>query len=207
MLIINEGLADGVEHVREIPVQAMASFSELLGYADLTEALEAIITEQDTRGDDSPQDAFAEAYHLLTHRERAREDEAAKAKDEGTRDDPRSPRLRAAFAARRAVHEPVDGGPCVMDRCRAEARAKLKVPAPSRNSGAGLRSVAAKTKRRDELAQVVSQVAPQVERLRGEFLHHLTGRNDDPLAEVTAEQVEPVDPVQAIFQKYQGGQP
>lgn len=205
MLVINEGVQDdGAELVREIPVQAIASWSEMLGYADPAEALAAIIAEQDQRDEDNPvRDPFNEAQQLLAHRERAREDEAVKAQREGKRDDPRSPRLRAAFAARRAVHEPVDGGDCVMDRCRNEARGRLNLPAPSRKAGAGLRSVSAKTLRQDELAQVVEQVAPQIQQLRAEFLHQLTGNSENPLADDTG-QGEPVDPVSALFKKYGG---
>lgn len=206
MLVIDEGVqADGVEHIREIPLQAIASFSEMLGYADPAEALEAIIAEQDQRDEDNPvKDPFAEAQQLLAHREKAREEEAVTAQREGKRYDPRSPRLRAAFAARRAVHEPVDDGDCVMDRCRNEARGRLNLAAPSRKAGAGLRSVSAKTRRQDELAQVVEQVAPQIQQLRAEFLHQLTGNRDDPLAVPEPEPTEPVDPVAAIFNKYQG---
>lgn len=205
MLIIKEGVqADGVELDREIPLQAIASWSEMLGYADPAEALAAIISEQDQRDEDNPvRDPFAEVYQLLTHREKAREAEAATAQREGKRDDPRSPRLRAAFAAYHAVHEPVNGGDCVMDRCRNEARTRLNLAAPSRKAGAGLRSVSAKTRRQDELAQVVEQVAPQIQQLRAEFLHQLTGNRDDPLAE-TEPEPESMDPVTALFKKYGG---
>lgn len=205
MLIINEGIQDdGAELVREIPVQAIASFSEMLGYADPAEALAAIIAEQDQRDEDNPvKDPFAEAQQLLAHREKAREEEAATAQGEGKRHDPRSPRLRAAFAARRAVHEPVDDGDCVMDRCRNEARTRLNLAAPTRKAGSGLRSVKAKTQHQDELAQVVEQVAPQIQQLRAEFLHQLTGNRDDPLAE-TEPEPESMDPVTALFKKYGG---
>lgn len=205
MLIIKEGVQDnGAELDREIPVQAIASFSEMLGYADPAEALAAIVAEQDQRDEGNPvRDPFAEVQQLLAHREKAREEEAVTAQREGKRDDPRSPRLRAAFAAYHAVHEPVDDGDCVMDRCRNEARGRLNLAAPSRKAGAGLRSVSAKTRQQDELAQVVEQVAPQIQQLRAEFLHQLTGNRDDPLAE-TEPEPEPVDPVASLFKKYGG---
>lgn len=203
MLIINEGIQDdGAELVREIPVQAIASFSEMLGYADPAEALAAIIAEQDQRDEDNPvRDPFAEVYQLLTHREKERESAARVVREQGGTE--HQLQVASVQMAHRSVHEPVGGGDCVMDRCRAEARSRLGLSAPSRNADADTRNIAARTTGTDELAQVVEQVAPQIQQLRAEFLHQLTGNRDDPLAE-TEPEPESMDPVTALFKKYGG---
>lgn len=202
-LIIEEGQDEtGAWVTREIDLIHLTAMSELLGVHDLSEVI-AAIRHINERNEDEPDGMFDDAFTLLTHREREREKEAQKAKDEGKRDDPRSPALRSAMAARRAVHEPIDGGECVMDRCRRKVREGVGLADPVRKAGAASRvsTPAADGECRELLAPRVDEL----KRLRNDFLHQLTDNSGDPLAaDEPAQSAEPVDPVQAAFAKYGG---
>lgn len=91
------------ERVHEIPLEAIASWSELLGIEDPGEALDAIryVAEQGEPEADAAtgENAWTPAYGALAAREQARAETWFAATREGTAEDPRSPRLRAAFAA------------------------------------------------------------------------------------------------------------
>ena len=74
---------------REIDIDAPAAYGELMGYSDPVDALKAIIFMQDHPyrdpgvDPDTGANVWTEAYALLGLREQAREEEAAKARDEG----------------------------------------------------------------------------------------------------------------------------
>lgn len=202
------------DHVREIPLFALASYSELLGYADPFDTLDAILHIQD-HGEPEPdpvtgENVWAEPYTLLTHREHQRLEGYKQAIKEGTANDPRSPALRAALAARDAVHTPVNGGDCVMDRCRANVRRRLGVKEPQHNAGAATRGL---TQRSTSLAAVGASkqsavarvIGPHLEKLpvyRNQFLAMLTPEEDDPF---TPEPEPEPDPLGRLFDKYGEG--
>lgn len=190
-------------HTREIDLVNIAGLSELLGIADLGETLAAIIYNQDHPEPDDT-DPMAEPFTLLAHRERARDEEAAKANAEGRRDDPRSPRLRGALAAYQAVHIPVDGGECVMDRCRREARATMGLNEPTRKASSATRANPAAVKVSGEFADLLAPHAEVMDKLRSHFLHDTADTGgDDPLVP-PAPEPGPVDPVDELFKKYGG---
>ena len=206
-------------NIREIPLEAIASYGELLGYADPMEALEAIIHIQD-HGEPDPcpetgENVWTDAYTLLSHREEEREKEAVNAKREGTADDPRSPKLRSALAAYNAVHVPIGGGECVMDRCRREARGRLGIPDATVKPGAGSRMaparlvsrmVSVKPLRETLLEDAVQSRLDEVTRARTNFLHGLTSMPDNPLEEEEAPgPADTEDPLQTVMDKYGGG--
>ena len=175
-----ENLEEGVHHA--IHVGAVASWSELLGYADPVETLEAILKVREEELEPEPdwsrggENVWTDAYTLLRHREQAREAEAFRAREEGTQDDPRSPLLRSTLAAYKAVHEPVGDGECVMDRCRRTARERMGLPEPSRKAGSNSRGKNVATERGKARA---------TERIRA------GGRSVGPGAKAVAEELDP----------------
>lgn len=95
-------IVDGLNrHV--ISMEAIGSWSELLGINDPGETLDAIrFVAENGQPEPDPvtsENAWTPAYEALQIREQARAKEWFTAEHEGTTDDPRSPRLRAAFAA------------------------------------------------------------------------------------------------------------
>lgn len=118
-------------------VAAIASWSKLLGYTDVVDTVEAIVHV--ARNGEPPacpvtgENAWTEDYLAVGHVESEREREAFQAREEGRRDDPRSPELRATLAARRANLEAV-GATSERDsltaRCQQKARLALGVLDP-----------------------------------------------------------------------------
>lgn len=212
----------GDNEIHSVDPMAIASWMELLGYAEPQEALEAILeaaikrAEPEPDWDDNGTNVWTEAYTLLQHREAVREAEAFRAMEEGTRDDPRSPKLRSTLAAYRAVHEPVDGGECVMDRCRRKARDTMGLPEPSRKCGptnrislrASMAPMVASAEEPDEdkrkLGEVIEQCKSLISPNTQAFLHQLAGNAKDPFVEPEPEP-DPDEPLRDIFKKY-GGQ-
>lgn len=173
---------------------------ELLGYADPVEALEATIhVLRNGEPEHDPvtgKNAWTDAFTLLAHREKAREAEAERATEEGTADDPRSPLLRSALAAYRAVHEPIGGGECAMDRCRREARRTLGVAEPSRKTSvAGLArdatispsGEAEDAEVRQKATEALGPYCGEISRCAREFLHAVTENSRDHMKAVLPE--------------------
>ena len=207
-LVIEE---EGGEHVRQIAVAALASWSELLGVDDLDEVLD-IITHVQDHGEPEPdpvtgENVWTDAYTLLARREQSRETEVIKAREEGTQDDPRSPELRAAMAAYNAVHQPIDDGECAMDRCRRHARERLGIGGDPRvKCGAGSRLMTHRPSVRG--GGPLEGLVGHVELVRRQFLHDLVGTSENPLRDTTPPDVEhtveELDPFAATMRKYGG---
>lgn len=203
------------ESTHLIPLEAVASWSELLGISDPAEvaaAVEYVATHGEPDPDPETQaNVWTDAYQLLSHREQAREAEASRAVAEGSRDDPRSPQLRAAFAAYEAVHQPIDGGECVMDRCRRSVRDQLGIAEPTRKRSVATRamppSIAEVEADPDTqaLAEVLRGHEDELLRCTKEFLHSLTDFDSDPLDPAPAPAPANEDePISALRQKYGG---
>lgn len=183
----------------EIPVATLASYRELLGMDDPVEVLEALL-DMDERGVDVEPDpvtgknVYTDAYQLLRLREQAREDAALEVKEhEGHTD--YQVQVAAEQMAHRAVHEPIGGGECAMDRCRREARGKLGLPDPARKCGVETRSERPSVPAKQPVqaramrpaggkAQALDLLADQADYLQEctrHFLHSLTDHDADPL--------------------------
>lgn len=203
-----------------LSVAAVAARRELLGYDDPVEALEAIIAIEEN-GEPEPdpvtgENTWTEVYTLLAIREQAREDEADRARGDCCTEDVVVERSEKADYD--AVHVPVNGGECAMDRCRREARRQLGLPDPTRKCGAETRSkrpvmparlpVQARAMRpAGGKAQVLDVLADQADYLHActkQFLHSLTDHDADPL-EPEPEPVPTLATPAETLKKYQGG--
>lgn len=218
---------DGGLHVME--QDAIGFHAETLGFTDAIDALEAALMiayqgggEVDPSTGENP---FTAAYTVLEHRERARSAEARCALAEGRGDDPRSPKTRAALAARKAVLDATGAAgdrECILEKVRAGARSKLGVKTPRRSStagrisrptadaepqadGEGFFTAEDRQKVRDALANRLGEIS----RRRDAFLHELTGEDDDPLAdpEPTVEAEPEPDPttLDGLIARHGGG--
>lgn len=213
------------EFAREIPLAAIANRRELLGYDDALEALEAIIELQDRP--EPPADpvtgkyVYTDAYQLLFHREEARAQAAALAVAEGCCYE--EVVERAEQAAYDAVHQPINGGECAMDRCRRDARAMLGLPDPSVKCGAESRTVPAPVPepRPEQLAAMrpAGGKALVLDLLAGEqdyllecsqtLLHQLSNSEIDHISPAVALEPEPGSVIltaDELLAKYQEGQ-
>lgn len=209
----DDGTGKG-EGTLAIPLEAVAVEGELLGYADMGESLAAIIhklTYETERSADpkTGHNVWTDAFTLLTRREQAREQEAARARQEGTRDDPRSPKLRSALAAYNAVHQPIDGGECAMDRCRRAAREEMQLPEPSGRCGATTRGAVPSIV--DTVSETGATFTPEslefLSKIRSRFLHSLVGPDDDNPIGDTPPPPEPENPILSadeLMQKFGG---
>lgn len=212
-VVTDEGL------VHEIDSMALASWSELLGYTDLLDVLEAILRVREGGSEPEPdpvtgENAWTESYAVLRHREQARESEAFRALEEGTRDDPRSPALRGALAARAAVMEPIGAESdhdSLLARCRDKARGRMACACPTKVSicarpatmtveddeqtvenhgGQALLTKEDRTKARE----VLEPFLPEIRRRKARFLHGLTGNPENPLRDDESDDsLEPVE--------------
>lgn len=193
---------------------ALVSWAELLGLTDMIDVIEAILTVR--TGGGLPTDPatgehpLTASYTVLEHREKARNAEARMALAEGRQNDPRSPKLRAAMAARRAVMEPTGAAgdsDSLIEKVRGSARDALNTKCP-RNpcstgrikpitceaepqaDGDGLLAAAD----REVIRAALAGRAEHVEAMRGRWLHELTGEDDDPLAEPDPEEMAAPEP-------------
>lgn len=196
-------LTSGGGDIHRVDEDAIASWSELLGLDDVIDVVEAILTVR-LHGEPDPdpetgENSWTGGFTVLTHREQARCDEARCALAEGRQDDPRSPRLRGAMAARRAVTEPVGAQSdrdSLIERVRTDARGRLGARHPKRPSiagrtgnptctdeatseGEGILNAEDRALIRAALTGRVGEIGKR----REAFLHSLTGEEDDPLAE------------------------
>lgn len=216
--------------IRVIAMKAVATYSELWGIEDPVETLEAILADQDRPKGPGEASPFGDAYTLLAHRERAREQAAAQVRAQRTDKlapaDPRSPELAGALAAYRAVHIPVaPGEECAMDRCRRQVRERSGIPfEPTKTCGASSRSrnttvreqcapelvpVGPPTRdqweqtRRSQFAQLLGQVTWMVDGDRRGFLHGLTGNTENPLQDVPLPAADtPDESAESLLSKY-----
>lgn len=201
------------EFARDIPLACLASKRELLGFDDPIEALEAEVYLQD-HGEPEPdpitgKNAYTDVYQLLRRREEARENAAELVLDQDGHTD-HQVQVAAAQMAYRAVHEPINGGECAMDRCRREARAKLGLPDPSKKCGAetktepppvpepkprmmrAMRPAGGKAQVLDLLAGEADELLACTQR----FLHQLSGHEKD---HVTPPPPEPEPDPEAVI--------
>lgn len=196
-LVIVESVNDQGEPVqgREIPLEALSSWRELLGIDDPLEVVEAIMKVQDS-GEPDPdpvtgKNVWTDAYQLIRRREEARADAAVTVMThQGTS---HQVQVAAAQMAYRAVHEPIDGDECALDGCRREARAKLGIPDPEKKCGPESRTEPPPMPERRPKAiramkpaggkaQVLDVLSGEGEYLLGctqEFLHQLSGHDTD----------------------------
>ncbi|GAA1450496.1 hypothetical protein ACFP47_10105 [Nesterenkonia lacusekhoensis] len=137
---------EGVRGVA-VPLQAVASWSELLGYDDLADCLDAIIDarvnakEPESCPVTGYNDVWTAPYEMLREREEKREREYLKAQAEGkTADDPRSPLLRSTLAAFHALPRD-ERGVCALDQAREASCEALGVPKPKRTPSLVRRTV------------------------------------------------------------------
>lgn len=171
-------LVDFEEAVREdglrgvsVPIQAIASWSELLGYDDLADCLEVILDarvnarEPESDPETGFNDVWTAPYAMLEEREKAREEEYLKAQREGQSVDPRSPLLRSALAAFHALPRD-ERGVCALDRARESARAALGAPSPQKTPSVVRRTTLLKVNQQKMEAKIVAPTcdeSPHVE--------------------------------------------
>lgn len=201
-------------HLFTMGEDVLAARSELLGISDVVDAIEAEVAIRRDRTDvtDPNQDenAWTGSYTVLREREKARCTEVRRAIAEGKRDDPRSPRLRGAMAARRAVTEPVGAQSdrdSLIERVRTDSRGRLGARHPKKpcivgrvsnptctdectSDGEGIFTAEDRALIRAALTERVGEIG----RRREAFLHSLTGEEDDPLAEPEPEETAAPEP-------------
>lgn len=211
------------DHDRTIPLALFASVREMLGIDDMGEVFEAIMHISDNGEPEhdpvTGENVWTDAYQLLRRREESREDAAVEVEEhEGHTD--HQVQVAAAQMAHRAVHEPINGGECAMDRCRREARGKLGLPDPSRKCGEESRIKPAPApdpqpqmmrmmRPAGGKAQVADLLADEADELLAcaqRFLHQLSGHDDD---RVTPPESEPEPQARRLtadelIQKYGG---
>lgn len=192
---------DGDTH--RVDEDAVASWSELLGFSDVIDTLEAIVTVR-VYGEPEPdpttgENAWTAGFTILEHRERARSAEAEKAVAEGRRDDPRSPKLRAALAARKAVMDATRATrdrECLLEKVRGGSRSGLKGKRPKKARTAGrISNPTCETETQTDGEGIFTQadrelihvelamLADHIGWRRGRFLHDLSGAEKDLLYE------------------------
>jgi hypothetical protein len=168
-----------------IDLAAIPEIREMLGIDDLQEVLDAVLHllkhGEPPHDPVTGQNVWTEPYMLLTIRERAREDAARRARLKRLPE--AEVREAANTAAYHAVHTPIDGGDCAMDRCRKEARRKLGIPDPKQAAGVRTRvdrPLPPKTSNPDPgKAKALSLLAEETAYLHGRTQRWLHGLVDD----------------------------
>lgn len=165
-VLIKADREDGGQSIHAIPVEALASWSELLGIEDPGEVLDAIMFVAE-HGEPEPdpvtgENAWTGAYLALQDREQTRAATTYVAQAEGRAADPRSPKLRAAFAAL-PLQDPVA-------EAQAATRAKLGLPDPGALRMARTMSRGAPTPLDDLKAALTTDLAASITEARQEFL-------------------------------------
>lgn len=199
LVIIDREHPNGDQEGHMVPLAAIASWRELLGYDDPIEALEAILRVQDF-GEPDPcpetgRNAFTDCYTVLEQREHAREAEAEAAVDEG--DDPDMILTLSSAAAYNETHVPINGGECLFDRVRRQARDEMGLPHPSRKCGESsrleppvmgekptrlMRVFQPAQSRRAMLMEALEGQEEELLRCTQQFLHLASGHERDELA-------------------------
>lgn len=136
-IILNYDMGSGNMRSHSIPIAALASWSELLGIDDPGEVLDAIIHVAEN-GEPEPdpvtgENVWTASFYALQDREQARAATTYQAQDEGRANDPRSPRLRAAFSALAVEDQVVIA--------QATARSRLGLPEPGQQARMAGRSL------------------------------------------------------------------
>lgn len=183
-----------------IPIQAVASWSERLGYTDAVDTIDAIchFRWEETEPKTDPitgENYLSEEFVVQKHIEGVREAEAMKAVEEGTADDPRSPRLRSALALNKVCSKDKE----ILNMAKKKVRQKLRVPEPSQESPvlSRIESMTCETSActldtkgcerefcsedREKIAQAVHPHMDEIIRGRRGFLHAHTDFEKDPL--------------------------
>lgn len=200
-----------VTDLYDMPLSAVAHWSEILGYSNAVDTVEVMHNLAMNGAPTEATGAWQETLMVIGHRERAREEEAQKAIEEGLGGDPRSPALRGALAARRAVlglTGATQDSDSILLKCQYAARQQLGAPCPDsapsslrgqrtlcdpepNTNGGGLMG----RSEREAIASVLaapmdprsqSESAPRhldlIQLRREEFCHSQTGNPVDPLA-------------------------
>lgn len=211
IITVETTLPNGEEFPLVIPLASVVVEAELLGYEDMGESLEAIINKLQHGTEPNPdpetgENAWTEAFSLLTMREQEREDAAREVqKHEGYTE--HQVQVASAQMAYRAVHEPINGGECALDRCRRAAREKMSAPEPTRKCGVESRGQAAQVLNNETEAGAAftRESLEYLGKVRSAFLHSLVGTDDDnPLGD-TPPPPEPENTIQTadqLLQKY-----
>lgn len=201
-----------VADLHDMPLGAIASYSELLGYANAVDAVSAICA-----ADGDVEGAISEPLLVLTHREQAREKAAAQAATEYPAVSPRSPALAGALAAYEAMCEisgTRDPEESLLVKCQKAARHRIGLPDPGQRPSIqrGQRTLCDPASHcesedpvfsaedRAKLAEVLAakcdpddqdEEAPRwldlIQAKREAFCHALTGNVEDPLTPVARE--------------------
>jgi hypothetical protein len=221
------GEFDGEQFSVTIPVAALASWSELLGYENQLDTLEAIIHSRRYPTDEH--DLWTDVYAILAYREQEREKEHLAAEQEGTATDPRSPLLRSTMRAYHCLPRD-NNGDCVLDQCRRAVRDKLGVQHPERNLSVvrpatliqqnttervTTQTTCNKTERivntiltdddRAVAERVLAEHLADIDTRRSWFQHTQTPNKENPLPPAgVAPEPEPTDPEQASLQRLLG---
>ena len=200
----------GVMRRQSIPIGAVASTAEQLGYDDVIDAAQAVsmIARRKDREYTSEGEHFlSEVFQVLAYREEVREAEAIRAKQEGTRDDPRSPALRGALAARRALLDLTGAhtdSESLLAKCQQRARQQIGLPEPSKppsivrgaftcgdgSCGNDVRGYFNQSDR-EKLRQLLEPKLDKLRKRRAEFCHGLTSNEANPLEEDTPPEQPP----------------
>lgn len=158
--------SEGMETHHIIPLDALGSWSELLGIGDPGEVLDAIIhVAENGEPDPDPvtgENAWTASYLALQDREQARAATTYVAQAEGRAADPRSPKLRAAFAAL-PLQDPVADAQAV-------TRAKLGLPDPGVQRMARTMSRSAPSPLDDLKQTLATDLADTITEARQNFL-------------------------------------
>lgn len=175
----------------DIPLELIASVSELLGIADPVTAVEAIV-ESNLKGEPpvdpvTGENAWTESYVVLSRREQAREDEAFRAIEEGSANDPRSPMLRSMLAARESIGAQ-NKETCMLRRCRENTRKRLDIGVScagenETNATKVLTQEEIGKEKVSTLEELVRSRADFMNECKVKFLHSLTDHVDNPLHE------------------------
>lgn len=176
-IFIEESSPDGL-HTRVIPVEAVASWSELLGYDDPLDALEAIIHVQD-HGEPDPdpvtgENAWTEPFAALAERETAREASALQVQGHVRAQSLASPALQARLATVPIADAVTEA------RIRCRSRLGLLGTEPKVRALSSLSAASNPAEeRRTALRQAIAPVSDEIECCREDFLHSLTPFNTD----------------------------
>ncbi|WP_147107110.1 hypothetical protein [Nesterenkonia populi] len=219
---------DPISVINVFEVGSIATYCEVLGLEDALDAVEVIVRkfkhERSAEGvDDDGHSPWMEVYRVKEHLEAIREDEAIRAQEEGTANDPRSPALRSAMRVRQELQSMspdgyVDGS--LLASCQQTLRAGLGLPAACDTKLSAVREArlgcevnttladdpAAELSKQDRefLKQLIDPCLPWLQGIRGRFNHMLTRRVEDPLAPPPPpESDEPEQsPIDALKAKY-----
>lgn len=210
-----DGVTGDGEGVIFIPLTSVAVESELLGYENMDEGLQAIIHKLKTRANpaydqETGKGVWTDPFTLLSAREQAREDAAEEVKTHPGHTE-HQVQVASAQMAYRSVHEPIGGGECALDRCRRAAREEMGLPEPSAKCGATSRGEAPRVldSSSETGAILTDEALEYLGKARSAFLHSLSGRNEDdnPLGDMPppAPPENPIRTADELLAHYQEG--